>query len=167
VLVLNYIYDLPFFRSQRGFVGEAFGGWELSGITQFQSGQPINIGVTGGTFGLTTRPNVVSGIDPNSGPHTASAWFNTAAFTAPAYGFFGDAGRNIIRGPGLQTWDFSLFKTFRLGERFSYQLRGDAFNAFNHTNLWNVSYNFGAGNFGQVTSAHEARVLQLSMKVEF
>jgi hypothetical protein len=167
VLVLNYIYDLPFFRSQRGFVGEAFGGWELSGITQFQSGQPVNIGVTGGTFGLASRPNVVSGIDPNSGPHTASAWFNAAAFTAPAYGFFGDAGRNIIRGPGLQTWDFSLFKTFKFGERFSYQLRGDAFNAFNHTNLWNVSNNFGAGNFGQVTSAHEARVLQVSMKIEF
>jgi hypothetical protein len=167
VLVLNYIYDIPFFRSQRGFLGEALGGWELSGITQFQSGQPINIGVTGGTFGLASRPNAVSGIDPNSGPHTAGAWFNTAAFTAPAYGYFGDAGRNIVRGPGFQTWDLSLFKTFKFGERFSYQLRGDAFNAFNHTNLWNVSNSFGAGNFGQVTSAHEARVLQVSMKVEF
>lgn len=167
VLVLNYIYDLPFFRAQHGFAGEAFGGWEISGITQFQSGQPINIGVTGGTFGLAARPDVVPGVDPNSGPHTAAVWFNTAAFSAPAYGFFGNAGRNIVRGPGIQTWDLSLFKTFKFGERFSYQLRGDAFNAFNHTNLWNVSSSFGAGNFGQVTSAHEARVLQVSMKVEF
>ncbi len=167
VLVFNYIYDLPFFRSQRGFLGESLGGWELSGITQFQSGQPINIGLTGGTVGLASRPDVVPGIDPTSGAQTAASWFNQEAFTAPPFGFFGNAGRNLIRGPGIQTWDLSLFKTFKFGEHVNYQLRGDAFNAFNHTNLWDVSNSLGSGNFGQVTSAHEARVLQVSMKIEF
>ncbi|HEX4168095.1 MAG TPA: carboxypeptidase regulatory-like domain-containing protein [Bryobacteraceae bacterium] len=166
VFVLNYVYDLPFFRQQKGFLGEAFGGWELSGIVTLQSGTPINIGLTGGNIGLATRPNVVGGQTAN-GPKTVNEWFNTAAFTMPAYGFFGNSAEYSVRGPGVETWDFSLFKKFQIGERLSYQLRGDAFNLFNHTNFETVSSNLGAGNFGQVTAAHDPRILQVSMKLEF
>jgi hypothetical protein len=94
-------------------------------------------------------------------------WFDTTAFEAPAFGFFGNAGRNIVRGPGIHNWDLSLFKNFALGERANFQFRAEAFNAFNHTNLDAVSTVLGSGNFGQVTSARTARVVQFGLKAEF
>ncbi|MGH9445440.1 MAG: hypothetical protein ACRD3O_06925 [Terriglobia bacterium] len=74
------VYDLPFFRSQKGFRGEALGGWELSGITTYESGTPVTVGLTGPNHGLAGRPNVNGPIaDPgtipeysNSGPATAA-----------------------------------------------------------------------------------------------
>ena len=119
-----------------------------------------------GATGLTTRPNVVAGQSAN-GPTTQSEWFNTVAFAFPAAGFFGNAGQNIVRGPGVEQFDASLFKRFRIGEKFRIQLRGEAFNILNHTSWSGVSTNLGAGDFGQVNAAHEARVMQVSMKVEF
>lgn len=166
VFVLNYVYDLPFFRKQTGFIGEALGGWELSGIVQLQSGTPLNIGLTGGNIGLATRPDVAFGQTAN-GPKTVTEWFNTNAYAFPAYGYFGNSAEYSVRGPGIETWDFSLFKRFQFGEHISYQLRGDAFNILNHTNFSSVSSNLGAGNFGQVTAAHDPRILQVSMKIEF
>jgi hypothetical protein len=166
MLILNYVYDLPFFRNRGGFIGQTLGGWELSGVTQFQTGTPLTIGLTGGNLGLATRPDVVAG-QKGDGPQTISQWFNTAAFAYPAYGYFGNAGNNIVRGPGVQQWDLSLFKTFRIGEHVNFNLRGEAFNAFNHTNFLGVSTALGNGDFGQVVSAHEARVMQVSAKIEF
>jgi hypothetical protein len=165
MLIFNGVYELPFFKTQKGIAGQLLGGWEISGVAQFQSGTPLTIGVTGAT-GLTTRPNVISG-QSAGGPQTQSEWFNTAAFAFPAAGFFGNAGQNIVRGPGVEQIDASLFKRFRITEKFSIQLRGEAFNILNHTNWSSVSTSLGAGDFGQVNGAHEARVLQVSMKAEF
>jgi hypothetical protein len=166
VFVLNYVYDLPFFRARRGFVGQALGGWEVSGIIQFQSGTPVNIGLSGPTIGLATRPNLVAG-QPLNGPKTVSEFFNTAAFSYPGYGYFGNAAEYLVRGPGIENWDASLFKSFKLGERFSFQLHGDAFNVFNHVNFMTVDPNLGDGQFGQVTAAHDPRILQVGAKLEF
>ena len=132
----------------------------------FQGGTPRNLGITGSTIGLAARPNVVGG-QKVDGPKTVAQWFNTAAFVAPPYGFFGNAGRNIIRGPGIKSWDLSLFKRFDFKERFNFQLRADAFNAFNNVNFDLVSTTFGSGNFGQVTSARQPRSMQVSAKFEF
>jgi len=103
----------------------------------------------------------------SAGPQTVLQWFNTSAFEAPAAGFFGNAGRNLLRGPGIHNWDASLFKTFAASDRVNIQFRAEAFNLFNHTNFDAVSTTFGAGNFGQVTSARTARVVQFGLKVEF
>ena len=73
------------------------------------------------------------------GPQTVQQWFNTGAFEAPAAGFFGNAGRNLLRGPGIHNWDMSLFKTFAASDRVNVQFRAEAFNLFNHTNLDAVS----------------------------
>jgi hypothetical protein len=166
MLIFNYIYELPFFRSRNDIVGTLLGGWQISGITVMQSGTPRNLGVTGSDYGLTGRPNVVSG-QSIDGAKTVQQWFNTAALSKPAYGFFGNAGRNVIRGPGIHTWDFTVFKNFLIQERFNFQLRGEAFNAFNNANFDGVSTSYGAGNFGQLTSARQPRTMQVSMKVEF
>lgn len=166
VFVVNYVYDLPFFAGQKGLLGRTLGGWELTGIFQLQSGLPISAGLAGSTNGLATRPDVAAG-QSLEGSKTVNSWFNTQAFAFPAFGSFGNASPFLIRGPGIQVWDFSVLKNIRFRERLTYQLRGDAFNILNHTNFNNVSNNLGAGNFGQVTSAHDPRILQVSMKLEF
>jgi len=166
MLIFNFIYEIPFLKLRRDIVGTLLGGWQLSGVTMFQGGTPRNLGLTGGTIGLASRPNVVAG-QTVDGPQTVAQWFNTAAFAAPPYGFFGNAGRNIIRGPGINSWDLSLFKRFDFKERYSFQIRADAFNAFNNTNFDGVSTTFGSGNFGQLTSARQPRNMQVSAKFEF
>jgi len=166
MLILNYIYELPFLRDQSKLAGKMFGGWQVSGITQFQSGTPRNLGLTGASIGLAARPNLKSGASI-TGPKTVAQWFNTAAFEAPAFGFFGSAGRNLIRGPGIHNWDFAVFKNFGIREKTRLQFRAEWFNFFNHTNFDGVSTTLGAGNFGQITSARSARVTQLALKFEF
>jgi len=164
--VFNYIYELPFWRSPSNAFERALGGWEMSGITAFQSGNPLNVDFTGPTTGLASRPDRVADT-AMTGPKTAAQWFNTAAFQAPAPGRFGDAGRNLVRGPGINKWDIGLFKNFRLQEQLNLQFRWETFNTFNHTNFWGVSSTLGAGNFGQVTSARDGRVMQFALKLDF
>lgn len=166
MLVFNYVYELPIFRDHSGLAGKLLGGWQLTGITIYQSGTPRNLGLTGGTIGLATRPDVKPGATLTL-PKTVAQWFDTSIFQAPAFGYFGNAGRDLIRGPGMEEWDVALFKTFHITERLGFTLRGEAFNIFNHTNFDAVSTSFGSGNFGQVTSARQPRVMELSAKMEF
>jgi hypothetical protein len=166
MLILNYIYEIPFMRNASGLTRAVLGGWQISGVTQFQGGVPLNVSMTGTSLGLANRPNRKAGVEVE-GPKTVQQWFDTTAFEAPAFGFFGNAGRNILRGPGIHSWDLSLFKNFALGERANFQFRAEAFNAFNHTNFDTVSTTFGSGNFGQVVSARTARVVQFGLKAEF
>lgn len=109
---------------------------------------------------------MVPGQDP-TGPQTVQRWFNTAAFAAPAYGYYGNAGRNILRGPGMVKWDVSLLKSFRVRESLAFQLRGEAYNVLNRTNLSGVSAALGSANYGQVTSARDPRSIQIGLKMEF
>ncbi|MGH9469747.1 MAG: hypothetical protein ACRD1N_05320 [Terriglobia bacterium] len=85
----------------------------------------------------------------------------------PAVGFFGNGGRNTIRGPGLGEWDISLCKVFAFGERAHLQLRFESFNAFNHANLNGISTSLGSGSFGEVTSAYAGRIIQLGGRLIF
>ena len=94
-------------------------------------------------------------------------WFDTSAFAAPAFGFFGNARNGIIRGPGYTSVNVSLYKTFPLGERFNLQFRAEAFNVLNHPNFKNVDTGVGSGSYGQVTSAGDPRILELALKVSF
>jgi hypothetical protein len=179
VLTASYIYELPLYKGQQGLAGHALGGWEVSGIVYANSGLPLT--VTGGTsidpagLGLLDpnsfagrRPNQVS--NPNSGaPHTFSQWFNTAAFVNPpsAAGPPGNAPRGSIRGPGLQRWDFSLFKNTKVREGMNVQFRAEAFNIFNHTNFDLVRLTRQSGSFGQIISTRDPRIMQLALKLYF
>jgi len=168
ILVLNYVYDLPVFSHSKGLTHSVLGGWEASGLVTFESGFPLTPGFTSGTQGLASRPDAVAGVSVK-GPKTVDEWFNTQAFTAPPFGYFGNAGIGTIRGPGENNWDMSLFKHFRITERLNTQLRADLFNTWNHTNFDSnsVSTTYGSGSFGQITGAHTPRVIQVSLKVEF
>ena len=177
ILEVNYIYDLPFFKDQRGVEGHILGGWELSGISSFVSGssfsvtQPndpfLSLGPNGLGFAAdgdtTIRPDQVAAIHKTK---SKSAWFSTSSF-AVAEGHFGSEGSNPLIGPGVQDWDLAAIKNLNLGELMKFQLRGEFFNAFNHTNFSGVDSGLKDDNFGQVTSAHEPRRIQIGAKLIF
>jgi hypothetical protein len=165
VFTSNYIYTLPFLKGRRDYVSKVVGGWEVSGLLTAQSGLAISPGISTGKQGLATRPNA-SGPSVE-GPQTIKEWFNIADFSAPAAGFYGNAGVGTIRGPGFVIWDAALSKQFPIRERFKFRLRGEFFNILNHTNFSGVSNTFGSGSFGQITSARDPRKLQLSARLEF
>ncbi|MEP6919835.1 MAG: TonB-dependent receptor [bacterium] len=180
-LSVSYSYDLPFGKGRAhlanaGWLSTVLSGWQTFGILTFQSGRPFTVALlpeidNSGTgrsilgFGANDRPNVVG--DPNLGPRSTARWFNTAAFAFPPRGNFGNAGRNILNGPGYQNVNVSLVKNTALNERFNLQFRAEAFNLFNHPNF-NLPDNFlGSPTFGQITSAGDPRHLQFGLKLLF
>jgi hypothetical protein len=177
MLVVSYVYDLPFHGNQNGVAGRVLGGWEISGITTMQSGQSTAITQSTDPFGA--YPNGLGMLsagdtvqiradqigDPH-GPKTAAEFFNTAAFTAAA-GHFGTSHPGAILGPGLQVWDLSLMKNINFAEHIGLQLRLETFNTFNHGNPSGIDTNFGDGGFGAVTGWHDPRNVQIGAKIHF
>lgn len=188
VAFVNFVYQLPFFRqADNHLVKTTLGGWELSGILTFESGAPINLGVSGenaasvipnagGSSSISNgnRPNLTGTI---SYPKTAAEWFNPAAFSAPACATgpdcWGNLGFDALRGPGRDNWNLALLKNFAFTERFKLQFRAESFNVWNHTqfkgdaNNGGISLDQGASNFGQVTGAFDPRVFQLALKLMY
>ena len=214
ILTVDGVWELPWFREQKGLVGHVVGGWEMSGIYALNSGLPLtatmsasatgvinyssgsgtNVGsqtsvvnpaaVNGGNasdaagLGILgpsaagLRPNQV--LDPNSGYgqqiHTRLNWFYRPAFTAPSATSMavGNEKRGVIEGPGFNRLDVGVFRNFRLFESVAFQLRGEAFNVANHTNWQGVGTTATTqSTFGQVTSARDARILQVAGKITF
>ena len=112
------------------------------------------------------RPNVVG--NPHLANPSPSEWFNSAAFAIPPQYTFGNAGRNIIMGPGLFTADISLVREIRLGERESLSLEGQAFNSLNRANF-NLPelYVDNPGTFGRIFSAQAPRQIQFAARFRF
>lgn len=180
ILVMNYIYELPFFRSHpNAFARQTLGGWQISGITMFQTGLPNTATFPGDIAGVglgNIRADLVG--DPNSGPKTIDEWFNKSAFAAPITTpvdpsdplTFGSSGRNVIRRPGRNNWNLSLFKVISLAsltEGAQLQFRFETFNSLNHTQFNNYDANFASGNFGKITSTYDARRIQFGLKFSF
>jgi hypothetical protein len=130
-------YDLPLRDWFSGGPGWIVDGWQLNTITQIRSGLPVNVTRKGGVFGgFSFRPDLVAGVDtrcPNFS--VPECQFNAAAFSNPGDGVFGNAGRNLLRGPGFAQVDFSIFKNTKLTESSSVQFRAEIFNLFNHANF--------------------------------
>jgi Carboxypeptidase regulatory-like domain/TonB-dependent Receptor Plug Domain len=180
ILVVSYVYDLPFYKNENSLIGHVLGGWEISGITNFQSGQSVTV-TQNGSDPFATLANNNSGLnlargataqirtdligDPH-GPKTAAEFFNTAAFVT-AVGHFGTERPGTVLGPGFQLWDISLIKNIKFGERVALQLRLESFNAFNHGSPNSVDTNIASGTFGQVNGWHDPRTVQIGAKIKF
>jgi hypothetical protein len=175
------IYDVPWFRSSPNALARTIvGGWQLSTIITEQTGFASNLARvvdTTGT-GIASRVNMVAGQDPMlpRGQRTRERWFNTAAFSLPVNGSFGNAVRHPIHLPGLNQVDVSAVKNFRFHESHTVQFRAEFFNFFNHTNLGAPGLNIrDPANFGRVTSTSQgaagmpgdARVVQFALKYSF
>jgi Carboxypeptidase regulatory-like domain/TonB dependent receptor-like, beta-barrel len=165
-LSVAYVYDLPFgtgsLRSGSGPVNYAISDWQLAGIITAQTGSPFTPVISGdvsctGEFQnfatLTDRPDVVGNFYPaNQSPNQ---WVLPSAFSNPfadagGHCAFGNAGRNILRGPGLSDWDFSLVRHFRLGEKKALEFRAEMFNLFNHANFATPERDVASSSFGQI-----------------
>jgi hypothetical protein len=166
LLAVSAIWSLPWFRTAKGWKGQVLGGWQFADITTVQSGFSLDPSMATATRGLATRPNLVPG-SSLKGFQTVTQWFNTAAFAAPAAGYFGNAGPGIIRGPGMWNFDVAFYKDFHIGERHTIQFRAELFNVLNHTNFNGVQTGFGAANFGRVVSARDPRFAEFALRYQF
>jgi hypothetical protein len=179
VVTGNFVWDIPYFRTQQGFVGHVLGGWEVSGVQTFQTGLPgtvasdQSIDPTGadclGPSPCLFRANQMG--DPNANqPHSFENWFNATAFASPVAGqtTAPSEGPGAVRLPGFWRTDLGVFKNLRFTERFGGQFRFETFNTFNHLNpICCQSFTIGNGNFGKIRSARDPRILQLGLKLNF
>ena len=190
-VVIHYIYELPLFRSTGTAAGKLLGGWQISGVTQFQTGTPCGVGSANdyagvgevGSFGcgnagqfwvINGKPTVLKQFSNSaSSPNQYFAVTNSSGqpiFTPPAAGAFNlqPGVRNSIYGPGFQDWNIGLFKKFALNDRSGFEFRAEAFDFLNHPNWSAPSFNPTATTFGKVTSKSTlARNLQLSLRLYF
>jgi hypothetical protein len=160
---VSFSYDLPY-------------EFTISGIVQMQSGRPFtvallpqvdnsNTGFSSLGFQSNDRPNVNGNpAASNPGPEQ---WFNTAAFSMPAFGTFGNAGRNLLEGPGYQNVNLAVLKRISLAGRTSLQLRAEAFNLLNRVNFDLPDNFFGSPTFGQILSAGSPRHIQFGARLMF
>ncbi len=179
------VYQLPVGRGKRygndmnKAADFALGGWQVTAITTFQKGFPFSV-LCNDNFGLllsfTQRCNQVG--DPGN-EHSVNRWFNTSAFVQPLAGQFGNSGRDIIRGPGINNWDVGIGKDFKFTERTAFQFRVEAFNVFNHHQYGYdpfTSTGIGApvdnnpndgSAYGTVIAARPGRIIQFGGKIVF
>jgi hypothetical protein len=171
--VLNYVYEMPFFKNASPVVKGVFGGWTISGITSLFTGQPVDFGCGrdgyGTGIGGSVRCNALGKLqinkgvvnDPDYGP--TPTWYDPAVVGQITYdqlwangqpGMFGTMGRNPLTGPGRNNWDLALLKNIELpwfkGEHSTVQFRWETFNSFNHPQWkWINAGCSGTVDFGQ------------------
>ena len=124
---------------------------------------PGGLGIATPNYDIAPRPDQVAAIHLTK---TVNQWFTTSSF-AQAVGHFGSERNGSFLGPGFQNWDLGAMKNIQITERFRFQFRGEFFNAFNHTNFSGVDTGLNDGNFGQVTTTHLPRNIQLGAKLYF
>jgi hypothetical protein len=164
IFTTSLIYNLPWLRGAPGLKGRLLGGWKFSELSDIQTGSSLTPSLSIAHPGLATRPDQIAPVTRNK---SLAEWFSTASFAAPAYGYYGDAAPGTILGPGLVNFDLALYKDFRIKERHTFQFRAEFFNAFNHANFNGVSTGFGSGNFGQVDSAADPRIMEFALRYQF
>jgi hypothetical protein len=177
VLVVSYIYDLPFYRNPTNLVQNLLGGWQISGATFMRSGTPFSITRTNDIAGVgdsfAEPVDVVGDINANSNRKFSTGsddnyMFNPAAFANPAAGHFGNQTRNTLRNPGDQQWDIALFKNFALYGTYKVQFRAEFFNFPNHPNLSGPNTDITSPNFGRsITKDGNRRDVQLALRFLF
>jgi len=170
----SVVYDLPGYKNG-GFAERLTSHWSLATIFQASSGYPFTISVFGDTANAGTllgenpiRANVTGAPLFPAGTETANLWFNPAAFAVPPAYTFGNAGRNTVEGPGMELMDLALTREFRLSEKLRLQMRGEAFNSLNHTNLGTPNRFVNTPQFGTIIMAMDpGREIQLSGRITF
>jgi len=177
--VVSVLYELPFgrghhFQSSSAVVEKIIGGWQVNTIGAMQTGLPIIL--RGASNFLSDRPNSTGKSAKLDNP-SRNGWFDTNQFINPPDFTWGNIGRVLpdVRTPGTVNWDLSLMKNTKITERVNLQFRAEAFNFLNHVNLGTPNVTFVAGpdgknrsgSFGLITSARDARIGQMGLKIIF
>ena len=175
-LATSVIVSLPFGRGKK-FAGGAnravdgvIGGWQVGGISILQGGFPFTIGATDigfvdGSFAM--RADQVGNPYPSGFRKDPTQWFNTKAFSQPAPGNFGDSSRNVVRAPGVELFNLTAGKSFRISEQVQLQFRIESFNALNHPQFNMPDSAVNDSTFGVITSAGPARQNQGALRLQF
>ena len=187
----NAVYELPFgpgktYLNQRGVIGNIFGGWEATSTALARTGFPVNVLVSRSAADVpdgnanSQRPDRVTGVSLTpEGGRTIGQWINPAAFAKPASGTFGNAPRDVARGPGAWQIDLGMNKNVALSERAHLQFRSELFNIFNHPQYGLPQATFAGSGFGSITQTVNTttpvspvgsgtpREIQFALKVEF
>lgn len=181
ISVSSLIYQTPSLKTKGVLVSNTLGGWEASAIITSQSGSPFGINAGDDNSGslqanqdradATGQPIRLhpSGNKWNMTSKGSGYYFNPGAFTANAKGTFGNTGKNIFKGPAVNSTDLALMKNWTLVEKYALQFRCEMFNAFNHVNLGTPVSTVGWGNYGQITGIGyiPPRVMQGALKFTF
>ena len=167
--VVTFVYALPLAAHARGWQRTMFAGWSMAGNFTAQAGAPFTVNIASDQAnigsGPAQRPDLRG--NPNRGTRTPERWFDTSVFALPALYTFGNAPRNAIDGPPLQSFDLSLHKEFAASERLHLRLSAESYNLFNHPNFNIPGRTAFASNFGSISSAQDSRQLQLALRMEF
>jgi hypothetical protein len=169
-MILNYVWKLP--SPSGGLTGAVLGGWETSGLWNWQSGFPLNItsgDERSGTNIGNDQADVISTPSYTSGSKAQKLrkWFSTESFALAKLETFGNVGRNTLIGPGTFNIDFSAHKSFHFTERWRLEYRAEFFNVLNHANFNNPNTSVSASSFGRITSARDPRIIQMALKLYF
>lgn len=181
-LTMAWVYNLPKLTTAPWAVRQIVNGWQVSGIGTIESGLPFDMGLqiassltcdpNAAFFGCVERPDFVSPVRTynnvrNSPNHQ---FFLTSSFAQPQLGTFGTAGRNIYHGPGMSDYDMAVVRYFPVTEGSQLEIRGEAFNIFNHVSFGEPNSTFGPSepNFGQILGTQgNPRLVQLAAKFIF
>jgi hypothetical protein len=173
---MGFSYLLPTGTSSGGWASALLQDWQLSGTVELQSGQPFTVALLPTTdnsntgraalgYGFNDRPNLAG--NPEISNPTETMWFNTDAFTTPPFGNFGNAGRNILDGPGFRNVNLALLKNIPISRDLDFQFRIEAFNLLNTVNFALPDAFVGSPTFGQILAAGHARRVQVGIKLIF
>ncbi len=183
-LIVNYVYEFPFGPGRRylngGFLGRVVGGWQLAGLSTFQSGHPFDIYSSRDSeyTGLSNRPDLIGDPSIPSGAPRNQVGPEIAAFAVQPFGRPGNLGRNVFTGPRYYDTDVNLSKNFAINERFNLQFRAECYNLFNRIQFENPDTAgdtiSSPGTFGQALATvtqpdgtTSARQIQLALKLRF
>jgi hypothetical protein len=176
VLILTYVYTLPFGRGQHfaNNVSQAedmiIGGWTFSGVTWFRSGPPLLMSASSQYLlgqNQGQRANYQCSVPVN--PHTISQWFDTTCFSQPVGFVFGNTGvgQGKIYGPRYQSWDMSFGKAIHITEQYHLQFTAQFFNIFNHVNYQTPDQNVADSSFGKISNDFLPRQGMLGLVFSF
>jgi hypothetical protein len=174
--VASALYELPFAKRARPFLKHSIGGWQLNTVASLQTGYPLDVRGASNYTNIDF-PDVIRDPTLPASKRSANAWFDTDAFRNPQNFVVGNAPRTLpnTRGPGLISVNASVFKNFRLKEKWKLEYRTEFFNVLNHVNLNDPNLGFSpnaqglnaSANFGRITSSLPARRLQLALRITF
>ncbi len=168
--VLTVLYEVQPFTGHR-LVDAALGNWRVGVLQTLQSGPPFTVQTSANTTNAfpagSLRPNLVGDPGLSRDQRTLDHWFNTASFVNPAAFTFGDAPRSVLRGPGIATTDLTLERSLALTARVRFEIRGEAYNLLNRANFNLPGATLGAADFGVISSARQARTIQLGGRLIF
>jgi hypothetical protein len=171
VLAISYVYEFPWFKSQAGPVGKVLGGWQVSGITTWQSGRHVSLSggsrqSTAPSIGFAGNVDLIGDWRAVPEGSDSARWIHPAAFQGRS-GLIATVPRNLIELPAWHNWNLSFMKRTAITEQVKIQFRAEAFNLFNRPNFRTVQTNVSASNFGLLTETDDPRVFQFGLKVLF